>query len=130
MALEEPESDKAEYVLRGVVSTYARVVVPPLFDAECVSGLVKAVRRVRLSLDAAAERLLDLLSLPLERLPTASLSFDSFVLALRYGISAHDATYVALSDETGLPLVTADARLVRALAGSPHEVLLLDDVDL
>ena len=32
--------------------------------------------------------------------------------------------------EEELPLVTADARLVRALAGSPHVVVHLDDVEL
>jgi predicted nucleic acid-binding protein len=38
--------------------------------------------------------------------------------------------YVARGLELDLPLVTADARLVRALAHSPHPVVLLDDVDL
>jgi predicted nucleic acid-binding protein len=56
--------------------------------------------------------------------------FEALGLALEYGISAFDAVYVALASEEGLPLVTADARLVRALAGSPHSALHLEDVEL
>jgi len=37
---------------------------------------------------------------------------------------------VALAAEERLPLVTVDVRLVRALAGSSHTVLHLDDVEL
>jgi predicted nucleic acid-binding protein len=105
-------------------------VAPPLFDVECASGLVKAVRRRRLDAARALDDLLDLLDLSVERLQSPAAVFNGLGLALEYGISAYDAVYVALAHEEGLPLVTADARLVRALAGSPHTVLHLDDVEL
>jgi predicted nucleic acid-binding protein len=38
--------------------------------------------------------------------------------------------YVALADELDLPLLTADARLARALAGSRHSIVYVGDVDL
>ena len=105
-------------------------MAPPLFDVECASGLVKAVRRRRLDAARALDDLLDLLDLPVERLESPAAEFEALVLAVEYGISAYDAVYVALAAEERLPLVTADARLVRALAGSPHAVLHLDDVEL
>jgi predicted nucleic acid-binding protein len=77
-----------------------------------------------------ATALLGTLQLPVERLLSPSSVFDALRLALEYGISAYDAVYVALAAEERLPLVTADARLVRALAGSPHACLHLDDVEL
>jgi len=92
--------------------------------------LVKAVRRRRLDSDRALDHMLDLLDLPVERLEASRAEVEALLLALEYGISAYDAVYVALAAEERLPLVTADARLVRALAGSPHVVLRLDDVEL
>jgi predicted nucleic acid-binding protein len=108
----------------------ARLVAPLLFDVECASGLVKAVRRGRLAAETCASALMSTLQLPVERLQSPASVFDALGLALRYGISAYDAVYVALAAEERLLLVTADARLVRALAGSPHTVLHLDDVGL
>jgi predicted nucleic acid-binding protein len=108
----------------------SRLVAPRLFDVECASGLVKAVRRRRLAAARALDDLLDLLDLPVERLEAPGAEVAALLLALEYGISAYDAVYVALAAEEELPLVTADARLVRALAGSPHAVLHLDDVEL
>jgi predicted nucleic acid-binding protein len=105
-------------------------VAPRLFDVECAGALVKAVRRRRLDEARALDDLLDLLDLPVERLHSPAYVYSGLGLALKYGISAYDAVYVALAAEERLPLVTADARLVRALAGSPHVALHLDDVEL
>ena len=58
------------------------------------------------------------------------LGLDTLRIAAACGISAYDAMYVALSSAVGLPLMTADARLVRALAGTDHEALLLDEVTI
>ena len=92
-------------------------------------GFVKAVRRGRLTAETCAAALVSTLQLPVERLQYPASVFEGLGLAIKYGISVYDAVYVALAAEVRLPLVTADARLVRALAGSPHTVLHLDDVE-
>jgi predicted nucleic acid-binding protein len=130
LALEEPGGEVATRLVASLSPGPARLVTPPLFDVECASGLVKAVRRGRLAVGTCSAAFLSTLQLPVERLQSATSVFKGFELALKYGISAYDAVYVALAAEEGLPLVTADARLVRALAGSPHTVLHLDDVEL
>jgi predicted nucleic acid-binding protein len=130
LVLGEPWRARAEHIMDSLAAGSSRVVAPWLFDLECASGLVKAVRRRRLDEARALDYLLDLLDLPIERLEAAGIEVEALLLAVEYGISAHDAVYVALAHEEGLPLVTADARLVRALAGSPHAVLHLDDVEL
>jgi len=128
--LGEPWRARAEHILDSLAAGSSRLVAPWLFDLECASGLVKAVRRRRLEEAYALDYLLDLLDLPIERLEASGIEVEALLLALEYGISSYDAVYVALAAEERLPLVTADARLVRALAGSPHTVLHLDDVKL
>ena len=130
LVLGEPWRARAEHIMDSLAAGSSRVVAPWLFDLECASGLVKAVRRRRLDEARALDYLLDLLDLPVDRLQSPASVFNGLGLALEYGISAYDAVYVALAAEERLPLVTADARLVRALAGSPHVVLHLDDVEL
>jgi predicted nucleic acid-binding protein len=54
---------------------------------------------------------------------------DALQVALDHGISAYDAMYVALSLSTGLPLVTADDRLVRMLSGSGCDLISLETIE-
>ena len=130
LSLEEPRAAAAARLIALQAVGRARLVAPPLFDVECASGFVKAVRRGRLQAETCSAALIRTLRLPVERLQSPASAFEALGLALQYGISAYDAVYVALAAEERLPLVTADARLVRALAGSPHAVLHLDDVEL
>ena len=102
----------------------------PDTEYEGASGFVKAVRRGRLAAETCAAALISTLQLPVQRLQSTASVFEGLGLALHYGISAYDAVYVALAAEERLSLVTADTRLVRALAGSPHAALHLDDVEL
>ncbi len=130
LVLGEPWRARAEHIMDSLAAGSSRVVAPWLFDLECASGLVKAVRRRRLDEARALDYLLDLLDLPIERLEASGIEVEALLHAVEYGISAHDAVYVALAADERLPLVTADARLVRALAGSPYAVLHLADVEL
>jgi predicted nucleic acid-binding protein len=91
---------------------------------------VKAVRRGRLDAERAMAAMIRVLQIPVERKTSTAAALYALELALDYGISGYDAVYVALAAEGRLPLVTADTRLVRALDGSPHQVILLDDVEL
>ena len=130
LLLGEPWRAQAEHIMDSLAVGSRRVVAPWLFDLECARGLVTAVRRRRLDEARALDYLLDLLDLPIERLEASAIEVEALLLALEHGISAYDAVYVALAAEVRLPLVTADTRLVRALAGSPHVVLHLDDVEV
>ena len=130
VTLNESLRDSAQATVAAVAHGVGRLVAPTLFDVECASGVVKAVRQGRLRADLWVEAWLGLLDLPVERISSPTAVFQGIQLALESGVSAYDAVYVALADELELPLVTADARLVRALAGSPHAILYVGDVDL
>jgi len=127
LALEEPAGQRAADILADVASAPVRLLAPDLFDVECASGLVKAVRRGRMETDAARTALADVLRFPAERVSLPGLHLEALDLALAFGISAHDAEYVALAALVPATLLTADARLARALAGSDHKVVLLED---
>ena len=127
LVLEEPAGQRAADILAVVASNPVRLLAPDLFDVECASGLVKAVRRGRIEADAARTALADVLRLPAERVSLLGLHLEALDLALAFGISVHDAEYVALAALVPGTLLTADARLARALAGSDYRVLLLEE---
>jgi predicted nucleic acid-binding protein len=52
----------------------------------------------------------------------ASLALD---LALAHGLSVYDATYAALAERLGAPLVTADGKLARGLEQAGRQAILL-----
>ncbi len=55
---------------------------------------------------------------------------DAVSIALTYGISAYDASDVALAQQVGTTLLTLDQRLVRALATSSYDICLFNDFEV
>lgn len=119
-------------VVRSVVIRAAeqgqRCLVPDLFDAECASGIARAVRRGRLGDDLWAEAWAAVAGMDLERRPSQLLGLSALQIALDHAVSTYDALYVALSAEERVPLLTADVKLARAMSGSDYDVRLLDDL--
>jgi predicted nucleic acid-binding protein len=48
-------------------------------------------------------------------------------IALAYGISAYDASYVALSQQVDATLLTLDEKLVRAIGAASYDVRSFND---
>ena len=106
----------AEAVAEHIADHGLNLHAPHLIDVEIVS----AVRRLVASGDARIERgeeaIADLLDLPMARY-----SHDILlprIWELRENFSAYDAAYLALAEalsDEGVPLLTTDARLARAV---------------
>jgi predicted nucleic acid-binding protein len=67
----------------------------------------------------------DLLALHLDLVPVTQVAHDVATLCSRHSITAYDASFAALSNQLGMPLVTADRRL--AESGACQALLLGDD---
>ena len=120
---EQPGSDQADALFRHLeADARTRFYVPDFFYAECGSAFTNYVRRTDYTAKQAREDMAELLALALHVIPTADLAVGALEIALARGISGYDAFYVSLSDRVKAPLITADEKLVRAMAGKPHRV--------
>jgi predicted nucleic acid-binding protein len=86
--------------------------VPHLIDAEVASGLRRQVASTKIGADDGWTALDVWRHLGMVRYPVFGI-LDR-VWQLRDNLSAYDATYVALAEQLGCALLTADQRLARA----------------
>jgi len=94
-----------------------RFYVPDFFYAECVSALANYVRLANYPAADAKQDMAELRALSLHVTSTADLAEDALEIAIAHRVSGYDAFYVALASQVNAPLITADEKLVRAMAG-------------
>jgi predicted nucleic acid-binding protein len=97
------------------------VHAPHLLELEVANALRRIVLRRKLDVEAGESALLDLSRLAIVRHPHEPLMRR--VWELRENLTAYDASYVALAEALGAPLLTTDARLARA-SGTACEIEL------
>lgn len=85
---------------------------PHLVDLEVTQVLRRYCAAGDLDPERAGQALEDLSDLPLHRYPHDP--FLSRIWELRHNVTAYDASYVALAEALGAPLLTADSRLASA----------------
>lgn len=86
--------------------------VPHLMDVEVAQVLRRFVARSEIAPERARQALEDLADLPLQRYAHDILL--PRVWELRQNLTAYDAVYVALAEVLDAPLLTRDARILRA----------------
>lgn len=104
--------------------------IPDLFYVECANIFWKQCQRGNAVPSKAQADLALLGTLQLQRTSTFDLMNNALTIALTHGISAYDACYVTLAHREGIPMVTADEKLVNKLASTPYQVGWLGNLTL
>ncbi|WP_225225397.1 type II toxin-antitoxin system VapC family toxin [Komarekiella delphini-convector] len=106
-----PLMAKVDQLFAHLANPKTAIFVPDLFYIKCGNIIWKYVRaRLYAVADVQAD-LATLKSFPLRVVSTADLMADAVTIALNYGISAYDASYVALSQQVAATLLTLNAKL-------------------
>jgi predicted nucleic acid-binding protein len=117
-ALTEPGSPAAD----RLSADDAVFQVPSVFDAEVLSALRGLVRGRKFDEAAAADLVVDLMVLPVDRWHLSPLLPRMW--ELRDNLTPYDAAYVALAELTGAVLVTGDER-IKAAPGSRCDIQII-----
>jgi predicted nucleic acid-binding protein len=114
--VEEEFSERAEKLI-GQVSEdpQAEIHVPDLFYIECTNILLKYTRRFHRPLEDSLSDIRDLGDLALKNTLTSQLTLDALQLASEKNLTSYDACYAVLARKLEIPLITADARLSKAI---------------
>jgi predicted nucleic acid-binding protein len=107
--------DEALALLSGYAADRISLIAPDLLWPEFANILWKSVRQQRISALLANEAIGDLLALDIVPVASSALLNSAFAIATAFERTVYDALYVALAEENGAPVVTADERLVNRL---------------
>ncbi len=115
------ESDQAEAVEERLAAEEHSLWAPHLVDAEVGQALRRAVRLGKMGAEEAGEAIWQIEELTIRRVEHELLVHVAW--DLRDNFSFYDGLYLALALMLDEPLLTFDARLGRAAADLPVEVL-------
>ncbi|HSW44110.1 MAG TPA: type II toxin-antitoxin system VapC family toxin [Phycisphaerae bacterium] len=103
----------------ALFSSRPHLLAPGLLWAEVANVAWKRRTRGQLSREQADFILTEAMHLPIEIAPIEELIHSALRLAVRTGRTVYDCLYLALALDRACPFITADRRLVNALAGGP-----------
>lgn len=103
--------------------TAMTLIAPGLLDYEVLSAVRGLNLGGHLTDTRAAEALADYADLAIDKVPLAP-DHVPLAWAMRHRLTAYDATYVALAQSLGVPLLTRDRRLASSSSDDVEVVLL------
>ncbi|MDR7481719.1 MAG: type II toxin-antitoxin system VapC family toxin [Armatimonadota bacterium] len=113
--LDEPHASQALDVRRAIQQGAYRPVVPDLVYAEFANTIWKHVRRYGLDPSDGEVMIASFLALPMDVVPSHAILLPAFRIACATGRPVYDALFLALSQEAGADMVTADEQLYEAV---------------
>lgn len=118
---------QAQALFHTLLERDGEMWAPDLVYPECLSALRRLVRLRSIDATAATRAVDNLMRLPLAIASTRELAERAW--SLRESVTPYDACYAVLAEILAAPLVTADRRLARTLAGLGTAAVFLGDLD-
>ena len=123
----EPTKRAAREILERFTDDLLQLIAPTLLSYEVANSLLKAERKPERGVSKEA---VDAILEELDRLgiTLVPVSMEEMIaMARRYDRWAYDASYLALAEREGIPLITADKRLYNAVKKRFDKVVWVED---
>lgn len=117
--LTEPDSDVADRLRDDFRKGVHDLIAPDVFPFEVGHALTRAERRGLIPAGSAEPHLLDVRTTAPRIHAGLPLLLRAMALSSQHRIGVYDCLYVALAEQQGCELVTADERPLRTLSGGP-----------
>ncbi len=125
---DEAYGEKARALLNRYISEDLEIVAPSLLEYEVLNGLVIAGRRGRIKEDKITLAVEGFINLGIRLVHLSELHSRVVHYCKSYNRSAYDASYLALADEEGIAIITADEGLYNIVKKDLTWVKWLGDI--
>lgn len=123
--LPEEWREEALALLAAVGESRAKLLAPSTVQPELFNALWQQHRRGDLSREEVGERWADFSETSMDLYAPEDLMPRAVEILLETGTIVYDALFLALAEDAGTVVVTADGKLLRDLRGTPHAHLAL-----
>jgi len=125
---DEQDGEKALGLLNKYISNELHILAPSLLEYEVINALVIAKKRGRIEEETLLSAIDGFLGLGIELKNLSMFSTRVLHFCKVYNRSAYDASYLALAEEDGIPLITSDRVMYNAVQTDLQWVKYLGDI--
>jgi len=125
---DEQHGEKALGLLNKYISNELHILAPSLLEYEVINALVIARKRGRIEEETLLSAIDGFLGLGIELKNLSMFSTRVLHFCKVYNRSAYDASYLALAEEDGIPLITSDRVMYNAVQTDLQWVKYLGDI--
>ena len=125
---DEQHGEKALGLLNKYISNELHILAPSLLEYEVINALVIARKRGGIEEETLLSAIDGFLGLGIELKNLAMFSTRVLHYCKVYNRSAYDASYLALAEEDGIPLITSDRVMYNAVQTDLKWVKYLGDI--